>query len=164
MVLLAVGATGGWVTKGYMPPATEGVAALAHEASASYGTFAADKLRPVEVRADGSDALQQFAGATLGKAAVIPDLSQSGYRLMGGRVVPTNHGPGFMLMYDNDKGSRIVMLTRRMLVDQDKPMVASADGDVNGWSWAKGGMGYSLVGSQPSESLHPVADAVRSQI
>jgi anti-sigma factor RsiW len=164
VLLLAVGATGGWMVKGYTLPPTEGVAALAQEASASFGTFAPDRLHPVEVRADGGDTLQQFAAATLGRSAAIPDLSKAGYRLMGGRVIPTAHGPGLMLMYDDDKGTRLVMLSRPMMVDQNKPMVASQTGDVRGWSWAKNGMGYSLVGALPHEQLHPVADAVRSQI
>ena len=119
---------------------------------------------PVEVRADGNETLQKFAASTLGRSASIPDLSKAGYRLMGGRVIPTAHGPGFMLMYDNDKGSRLVMLARHMLVDQDKPMAASESAEVRGWSWAKNGMGYSLVGPLPHEELHPIADAVRSQI
>lgn len=164
VMLLSLGATGGWLLKGYMLPPTEGVAALAEEASASYGIFAPDRLRPVEVRADGSGALAQFAADTLGNATTIPDLSKAGYRLMGGRVIPTAHGPGFMLMYDDDKGSRLVMLTRRMTVDQNKPMAESSRGAVRGWTWAKDGMGYSLVGSLPSQALHPLADAVRSQI
>ncbi|MGN7295252.1 anti-sigma factor family protein [Rhizobium sp. SAFR-030] len=164
VLLLAVGATGGWMMKGYALPPTEGVAALAQEASASYGAFAGDRLRPVEVRADGSDTLQQFAAMTLGRVAAIPDLTKAGYRLMGGRVIPTAHGNGFMLMYDDDRGSRLVMLTRRMAVDQNKPMVASKNGDVQGWSWAKNGMGFSLVGSIPHEDLHPIADVARAQI
>ncbi|MBY5325063.1 MULTISPECIES: anti-sigma factor family protein [Rhizobium] len=164
VLMLTVGATGGWITRGYTIPSMEGVAALAQEASASYSVFAPDRLRPVEVRFDGSENLQQLAAATLGRSAAIPDLSKSGYRLMGGRVIPTAHGPGFMLMYDNDKGSRIVMLARHMTVDQDKPMVESGKDDIRGWSWAKNGMGYSLVGSLPSEELHPIADAVRSQV
>ncbi|UHS61300.1 anti-sigma factor [Agrobacterium vaccinii] len=164
VLLLAIGASGGWIMKGYTVPPTEGVAALAQEASASYGTFAPDRLHPVEVRADAGDTLRQFAVATLGRSVAIPDLSKAGYRVMGGRIIPTAHGPGLMLMYDDDKGSRLVMLTRPMNVDQNKPMVASSTGDVRGWSWAKNGMGYSLVGSMPHEDLHPIADAVRSQI
>ncbi len=152
------------MVKSYTLPPTEGVAALAQEASASYGTFASDRLHPVEVRADGGDTLQKFAAATLGRSAAIPDLSKIGYRLMGGRVIPTAHGPGLMLMYDDDKGTRLVMLTRPMMVDQNKPMMPSQTGDVRGWSWAKNGMGYSLVGALPHEDLHPIADAVRSQI
>lgn len=51
-------------------------------------TLAPDRLHPVEIR-DGSDTLQQFAVATLGRSAAIPDLNKSGYRLMGGRAIPT---------------------------------------------------------------------------
>ncbi|ULJ75798.1 anti-sigma factor family protein [Rhizobium gallicum] len=164
VLLLAIGATGGWVMKGYMLPPNEGVAALAQEAAASYGAFASDRLRPVEVRADASETLQQFAAATLGRSTTIPNLTEAGYRLMGGRVIPTAHGPGFMLMYDNDKGSRLVILARHMVVDQDKAMVASENGEVRGWSWAKEGMGYSVVGALPRKDLHPIADVVRSQV
>ncbi|UXT84483.1 anti-sigma factor family protein [Agrobacterium tumefaciens] len=164
VVLLGIGASGGWFLKSYSAAPTEGVAALAQEASASYSAFASDRLRPVEVRADGSDDLKLLASETLGGSVAIPDLSKAGYRLMGGRVVPTFHGSGFMLMYDNDRGSRLVMLTRRMKVDQDKQMVASDQRDIRGWSWASSGLGYSLVGAIGSEELHPIADQIRSQI
>ena len=164
VVLVAVGATGGWMMKGYSLPSTEGVAALAQEASASYKVFAPDQLRPVEVRADGTDAVAQLVSATLGPRAIVPDLSKAGYRLMGGRVVSTIHGPGVLFMYDDDEGNRLVMLSRRMLVDQDKPMAKYADGSIGGWSWADNGMGFSLVGSAPPDTLHPIADKVRSQV
>ena len=164
VVLIAVGATGGWTMKSYSLPPTEGVAALAQEASASYKVFAPDRLRPVEVRADGTRAVAQLASATLGPGAIVPDLSKAGYRLMGGRVVSTVHGPGVLFMYDDDKGSRLVMLSRRMLVDQDKPMAKYADGSIGGWSWADNGVGFSLVGSIPADALHPIADDVRSQV
>jgi anti-sigma factor RsiW len=164
VVLLAIGASGGWLVKGYTMPPTEGVAALAQEASASYSAFASDRLRPVEVRADGTDDLMVLASATIGGSVAIPDLTKAGYRLMGGRVVPTSHGSGFMLMYDNDKGSRLVMLTRRMKVDQDKQMVASDQRDIRSWSWASNGLGYSIVGAIASDELHPIADEIRSQI
>jgi anti-sigma factor RsiW len=164
VILLAIGASGGWLLKGYSTPPTEGVTALAQEASASYSAFAADRLRPVEVRADGGGDLKNLVSVTIGASAIIPDLSKAGYRLMGGRVVPTPHGSGLMLMYDDDKGNRLVMLTRRMQLDQDKPMVASDQHDIRGWSWARNGLGYSLVGAIGSKYLHTIADEIRSQI
>ena len=42
----------------------------------------------------------------------------------------------FMLMYDSDDGSRLVMLTRCMKSDQDKQMVAGDHGDIRGWRLA----------------------------
>ncbi|MGV1759663.1 anti-sigma factor family protein [Rhizobium sp. A22-96] len=163
VVLVAVGAAGGWTMKGYSLPPTEGVAALAQEASASYRVFAPDKLHPVEVQADGTGSMAQLVSATLGPSAIVPDLSKAGYRLMGARVVPTTHGPGVLFMYDDDKGMRLVMLSRRMLIDQNKPMAEYSEGSIGGWSWADNGMGFSLVGSAPVDTLHPIADEIRSQ-
>ncbi|WP_027684184.1 anti-sigma factor family protein [Rhizobium leguminosarum] len=164
VMLASIGATGGWLAREYSLPSTEGVGALAQEASASFETFAGDKVRPVEVRADGSESFAQFASETLGAATIIPDLSNSGYRLMGGRVISTVHGPGIMTMYDNDRGSRLVVMTRKMIVDQNKPMVGSSHGSNSGWTWANNGMGFSVVGQLPREDLHRIADSVRAQV
>lgn len=67
-------------------------------------------------------------------------------------------------MYDNDKGSRLVMLTPPMIVDQNKPMVTGKICDIRGWSWAKNGLGDSLVGTLLHGDLHPLGNTVRSQI
>jgi len=164
IVLLFAGGSGGWYMHGMMTPPTEGVVALAREASDSFATYAADRIRPVELRAENMVELVDWATERMGQKPVLPDLSKSGYRLMGGRVVSTPHGAGLMLMYDNDHGTRLVMLTRPMAVDQTRTMTPHSQGKVDGWSWASNGMGYSLVGSLPSEALHPVANEIRKQV
>lgn len=164
VVLLIAGGSGGWYMRDVMTPASEGVAALAREASESYATFASDKIRPVELRADNMSELVDWATERMGRKPILPDLSKSGYRLMGGRVVSTAHGAGLMLMYDNDRGTRLVMLTRPMVVDQTRAMAPSSENKVDGWTWASNGLGYSLVGSLPSEALHPLADDIRKQV
>ncbi|RTM09321.1 MAG: anti-sigma factor [Hyphomicrobiales bacterium] len=163
-VLLFAGGSGGWYMRDMMVPPTEGVVALAREASDSFTTYAGDRTRPVELRADNMVELVGWATERMGRKPVLPDLSKSGYRLMGGRVVSTPHGAGLMLMYDNDQGTRLVMLTRPMAVDQTRTMTPHTQGKVDGWAWASNGMGYSLVGSLPSEALHPLADDIRSQV
>jgi anti-sigma factor RsiW len=164
VVLVVAGGTGGWAMRGFTVPPSEGVAALAQEASASYATFATGSTRPVELTADHPAELASFASSTLGRNAIIPDLSKAGYRLMGGRAISTPHGPGFMIMYDNDQGSRLVMLSRKMVVDQNKAMAPHAESGLNGWTWAKNGMGFSVVGASGADELHPLADDVRSQV
>ncbi|WP_454857540.1 anti-sigma factor family protein [Rhizobium binxianense] len=163
MVLLVAGGSGGWMLHGFYQQPDEGVIALAREASDSYRTYASDRVRPVELRADNAAELVDWATQRMGHKPVLPDLSRSGYRLMGGRIVSTPHGAGLMLMYDDDRGTRLVMLTRPMIVDQNRPMAPHAQGNVGGWSWATDGMGYSLVGSLPSDALHALADEVRGQ-
>lgn len=162
-VLLVAGGSGGWLLHGLYQPLSEGVIALAHEASSSYSVYASDRIRPVELRAEHAAELVDWASQRMGRKPVLPDLSQSGYRFMGGRIISTPHGAGLMLMYDDDRGTRLVMFTRPMAVDQDRSMAAHSEGDIGGWSWASDGMGYSLVGSLPTDALHPLADEVRRQ-
>jgi anti-sigma factor RsiW len=161
--LLIAGGSGGWMLHGMYRQSSEGMVALADEAADSFATYASDRTRPVELRADKMVELVDWATERMGRKPVLPDLSKSGYRLMGGRMIATSHGAGLMLMYDDDRGTRLVMLTRPMLADQNKPMAPHAQGNVEGWSWASGGMGYSLVGVLPADTLHPLADDIRHQ-
>lgn len=163
-MLLFAGGSGGWYMHYIVSLPREGVTALASEASQSFATYASDPVRPVELRADNMLQLVDWATDRMGRKPVLPDLSKSGYRLMGGRVISTPHGAGLMLMYDNDRGTRLVMLTRPMIVDQNKTMTPHSEGKVDGWAWASDGMGYSLVGSLPSHELHPLANDIRRQV
>jgi anti-sigma factor RsiW len=164
MVLLSSGGLSGWAMRGALQASPEGLVALAQEATASYNVYAPDRVRPVEVRASDSAQLVQWVSDRLHRPVKVPDLLASGYRLMGGRLVATQHGPAAMFMYDDDRGSRLVVLTRPMSsADQDAPMTPQSQGDVGGFAWADDGVGYSLVGHAAPEALRPIANEVRKQ-
>lgn len=164
MLLLSIGGLGGWAMRGALEVSPGGLAALAQEATASYNVYAPDRIRPVEVRASDSDQLVRWVSERLHRPVKVPDLTTSGYRLMGGRVIASAHGPTAMFMYDDDRGSRIVVLTRPMsAADQHAAMTPRSQGDVGGFAWADDGVGYSLVGQAAPESLRPIANEVRRQ-
>ncbi len=165
MLLVCIGGAGGWVLRGAVQPssASAGLAALAQEASYSYKVYASDRLRPVEIRASDSAQLEHWASMRLHQAVKIPDLATAGYRLMGGRLVATAHGPAGMFMYDDDGGNRLVVLTRPMATDQSEPMTPHTGGEVSGYAWADGGVGYSVVGQSSKQDLRLVANEVRRQ-
>ena len=83
---------------------------------------------------------------------------------MGGRLVATTHGPAVLFMYDDDRGTRLVMLSRPMMTDRDTAMELHSRGAVAGFTWANRGIGYSLVGPVAANLLHPIADRVRRQV
>jgi len=91
-------------------------------------------------------------------------LDNAGYRFMGGRVLAGTHGASVLLMYDDDRGSRLVMLARPVQNTASSPMQPLSVEDVQGFVWTDGGLGYSLVGGIAEEALHPLADEVRRQI
>jgi anti-sigma factor RsiW len=163
MLMLSIGGISGWVMRGAVQAPSGGLAALAQEAAYSYQVYAPDRVQPVEMRATDSAQLVQWVSNRLHQPVKLPDLTTSGYRLMGGRLIATSHGPAAMFMYDDDRGERLVVLTRPMTTDQSAPMAPHAQDNVAGFAWADGGMGYSLVGQAAAESLKPIANEVRRQ-
>lgn len=163
VILLAAGGAAGWFGHALSPRASGGIAALAQEASDNYEVYGLDRARPVEIKAADSADLNRWVSLRLQHPIVAPDLAASGYRFMGGRLVTTPHGPAGMFMYDDDRGTRLVMLVRPMAIEKNAPMAPHASGRVAGFAWAQDGLGYSLVGPAAPEILHPLANEIRRQ-
>ncbi|MBB6250539.1 anti-sigma factor family protein [Nitrospirillum iridis] len=165
LALLLVGGAGGWsmhgmAAKGAMTP----VNMLTQEAMDNYRVYAADTVRPVEMRAGEQEQLLRWISKRLERPVAVPDLSASGYRFMGGRLVATAHGPGALFFYDDDSGNRIAMMVRPMKQDGDAPMTEHQKDTVGGVTWCNRGLGYSLVADASPQSLHPLADEARRQL
>jgi len=164
-VVLALGAggLGGWSVRGVWPDGHGGIAALAREATSSYAVYAADPLRPVEMGPERQTELVSWVSARLKRAVSVPDLSRSGFRYIGGRLVSTEHGPAGMFFYDDANGTRLAMVVRPMAIEHDTPMLKQHTGNIAGFTWAAHGLGYSVVGTERADALHPLADEVRRQ-
>jgi anti-sigma factor RsiW len=161
-VLLCLGGVAGWAVRGATEPTRRGILALAGEATDSYQVYASDRVRPVEVDPSDRAGLVRWASDRLGHPVSVPDLSGSGYRFMGGRLVATPHGPAALFMYDDQRGTRLVLLTREMDADRNTPMSRHSRDGLEGFTWSKQGVGYSLIGP-PSSELHPLANEIRRQ-
>ncbi len=163
LLLVGVGGGGGWMLRGLSVPPQNGVGALAREAADSYAVFAADTRRPVELTALDGDALGSWVDDRLGRRTTVPDLRGAGYRLLGGRVVATPHGPAGLFLYQSQSGQRLGVFVRPMEIDRTAHMAEHGFGRLQGYSWADHGLGYSLVGTEQPENLHPIANAIRKQ-
>lgn len=164
LVLILAAGGGGWTLRSAQEPPSAGINALAREAADSYAVYAPDMGRPVEIQAADSHQLLSWVSQRLDRPMSIPDLSASGFRLIGGRVVPTPHGPAALYMFENASGTRLTLLSRNMTVDRDAPMSFDNSGQVTSVSWARNGLGFSLVGPLDRSALHPIADAARMQL
>ncbi|KQP37304.1 hypothetical protein ASF49_22145 [Methylobacterium sp. Leaf104] len=160
-LLLLLGGAGGWGLRDVVSSAPAGIEALAQAASMNYAVYAPDHTRPVELAAADRDELAGWFSARLKRPVGVPDLSSSGYHLMGGRLVATQQGPAGLLMYDDGHGARFVMLMRPMSVPGDAPMQTHISATSNGYAWAQDGLGYSLVGAADPVVLHPLANDIR---
>jgi anti-sigma factor RsiW len=164
VLTLGFGGAGGWFARGASEVPGAGIASLSREASASYATYALDATRPVEIDGAHKAQLVGWVSERLQRAVPVPDLHSSGYDLVGGRLVATEHGPAALFLYDDGKGTRIAVLARPMTVERDTPEMRRNDGAFGGYSWADKGLGYGLVGGNAAGDLHPLADEVRKQV
>lgn len=158
---LVVGLGGGWQLRGAGVPPQSGVAALAREAADNYRVYAYDAARPVEIGAADRAQLVSWVSSRLQRPVTAPDLTQAGFRLLGGRLVTTPHGPAAMFLYDGADGQRLAVMIRPMAVDKQARMSEHAYEGLGGVAWADDGLGYSLVGAATARELHPLADEVR---
>ena len=163
MLLISLGGVGGWVARNVMLDTPGELTALAQEAAACFEVYAQDRVRPVELRVSEIEQLVQWLSNRLQQTIKVPDLTTAGYRLLGGRLIATLYGPAAMFMYDDDRGDRLVVLTRPMAMYDGESMTPQWKGEVAGFTWADHGTGYSLVGPSAVDSLRLIAKEVRKQ-
>jgi anti-sigma factor RsiW len=164
VITLGLGAASGWFVRGLSLPPQAGVAALSREAADSYRVYAADRARPVEIPGAQQAALTKWISYRLKRPVAAPDLNAVGYKLMGGRLVATPHGPAGLFLYENAQGVRLAVFVRPMgEQDRNATMADNHFNGVDGVAWADDGLGYDLAGPIPAQTLRPIANALRRQ-
>jgi len=140
------------------------VQTLPEAARASYAIYASEVRHPVEVGADEETHLVTWLGKRLGANFVTPDLTKTGFRLVGGRLVPYAGKPGAMLMYEDATGERLTVLIGRQPGATETGFKFAKTGDVRTFYWMDGALGYALSGAIDRKSLKAVAYEVYHQI
>jgi anti-sigma factor RsiW len=138
------------------PPGFVRAAAVAH------GVFVPEVRHPVEVAADERGHLVAWLSKRLGARLSAPDLSAQGFELVGGRLLPGEHGPSAQLMYQDASGIRVTLYAARR-DDADAADAAfrfGQDGAIQSFYWIDGGLGWVLSGELPRERLSGLATEV----
>jgi anti-sigma factor RsiW len=164
LLALAVGGSGGWLLRA--PPAPDhaapALAMLQQQALATYDVYAVDKQHPIEVGADQKDQLSTWLSNRLRRPVKPPDLEALDYRLIGGRLLATEHGGSAALfLYEDSHGHRLSLVMRPMSPDLHAPTSDMREGSVNGCAWIANGLGYAVVAALPDAELDRVADFLR---
>lgn len=153
VLALSIGFGSGWFLRDRRVPV--GLAAVEQEAAI------VRKASQGSTITEGNVAqLAAWGGRTLGRPVRPPDLSAAGYRLTGGQLVTTDHGPACVFFYKDDSGARISLFVRPMYgVDVTAPMRPMRH--LPGYLWAQDGLGISMVADTSMSSLHTLANHAR---
>jgi anti-sigma factor RsiW len=167
---LAAGAMGmsfglGWMSHSYRTDRLVEAAALPRRAAVAYAVYAPEVRHPVEVGADQQDHLVKWLSKRLGNELKVPVLTQQGFDLVGGRLLPGGKGPGAQFMYQDAKGQRITLyVSVRDAEPRDTAFRFSQEDKVAVFYWIDGKLGYALSGEMDRASLLAVATVVYRQL
>jgi anti-sigma factor RsiW len=169
VALVAVGVGSGWLvrdqavvrTAAVEPPRTP--LAFAEEAAQAH-TFYAGSRFEVEMGAEDPDALNNWLSERLGKKVFAPDLGGLGYRLIGGRSLPTDTGVGAQYMYESDAGNRITLFVGAPQGKAPPAFSFVQRGQISSFYWTEGPLTYALVGPFDRDRLLALAQVVHQQL
>jgi anti-sigma factor RsiW len=155
-VALLLGAAAGWFGRSATvepPPWKE----FPRQAAAAYRVYAPEHDRPVEI-ASGHELLA-WLSRRLGMPIGAPQLNPFGYRLIGGRLLPTPAGaPAAQLMYEDASGHRITLYIRADLRNsRDIEFQFARERGVNVLYWLDGPRGYALSADLDEPAMLPIA-------
>lgn len=143
--------------------------AFVADAAAAYRLYAVEVRHPVEVGGDQEPHLVAWLSKRLGNKIAAPRLTELGFRLVGGRLLPGQGltgqaAPAAMLMYENAEGRRI---TCYVVTNGDNRETAfqfrQSDG-VSTFFWMDHGLGYALSGEVDRDKLLVLAREVYRQL
>lgn len=143
-----------------------GEEAFAKQSAIAYVTYAPMVTRPVEVGADQEQELVQWLSSRLGTDVRAPILTNAGFELMGGRLLPGGEdGPVAQFMYHDSDGKRITLnISHRKLARDITSFKLYKDGPVNVFYWADGHFSYAVSGGIDRAVLLQLSHDVYAQL
>jgi len=165
VMLVVAGAGGGWFGRGAVnnSPAVqqrETLQTFAEEATQAHRFYTSDERFQVELGADNQEELNNWLSKRVGRDVFGPDLGRVGYRLIGGRSLPTEHGAGAQYMYVNDANKRVTLFVGAPQAGNPAKFSFTQNGDVATIYWVEGSLAYALAGRMSKEELLGIAEAV----
>ena len=167
LVLLAAGFAAGWGLRG-APETTDPAsvatgAALVKQAAAAHRVFSVEVRHPVEVWAEEAH-LIAWLSKRVGTPLEAPDLASHGFRLVGGRLLPTAEGSAAQLMYEDQAGRRVTAYMTANVSGGETAFRFAEEGRLAAFYWLEGPLGYALVGELERGELIALPKSVYQQL
>jgi len=163
---IAVGGTLGWFLHGAQEarPGTSNMA-LVRQATIAHVVYTPEVRHPVEVGADQEAHLAAWLSKRLGATVKVPHLGETGYELVGGRLLPGATGPAAQFMYQNGRGQRLTLYVRTNAGGSPETAFRYArENNVGVFYWIDGPFGYALSGDLDKPELLRVAQLAYRQL
>jgi anti-sigma factor RsiW len=165
IVLVAMGAAGGWFANDAVGPGGDPNANLARGAVKAHQMYAREVRHAVEVPASEEAHLVAWLSKRLDAPLRAPNLDGQGYRLVGGRLLPaSDSGPAAQFMYEAESGERLTLYVEQNLAGGETAFRFTEYDDVSAFWWKDGPLAYVLIGRGGRDSLLTLAQATYQEL
>ena len=166
LAIAAMGVGGGWYARGALVPEASAVveAALVQEALSAHRVYATEVLHPVEVPASDAAHLVSWLSKRLGARIVAPDLRESGFTLVGGRLLPAGEGPAAQFMYEDTAGRRITLYATTGAPGVLASFQFETHDGLASVTWQDDTLRYAVIGPLAHDELSRLATEVYRQL
>lgn len=137
-----------------------------HQAAVAHMAYASDVRHPVEIYSNQEQHLLTWLSKRLGRQIKAPNLANTGFRLIGGRLLPGEmNRSAAQFMYENAAGQRVTLYLRGMAQPTPETAFRVAErGGIATFYWVDHNWGYALSGDLPQPALKKVVSAVYQQL
>ena len=177
IVWMALGVLLGWSLREFTLPAP-GIAppvasqtvpsaqTFVHGAALAHATYVPEKRHAVEVPADQEAHLVQWLSKRLGSPLRVPVLTEQGYALVGGRLLPSDGGSAAQFMYEDPRGGRLTLYLKSGGKENDKDTAFrfAEERGIGVFYWIDGNFAYALSGTLDKPRLLEIAKTVYEQV
>tara|TARA_R110002110_G_scaffold85816_2_gene223559 strand:- start:148591 stop:149358 length:768 start_codon:yes stop_codon:yes gene_type:complete len=165
IVLVALGAAGGWFANEAVDPGKDPSVSLARGALKAHQMYAREVRHAVEVPANEETHLVAWLSNRLDAPLRAPNLDDQGYRLMGGRLLPAEDaGPAAQFMYEAESGERLTLYVEQNLTGGETAFRFTEYDDVSAFWWKDGPLAYVLIGQGKRDRLLTLARATYQEL
>jgi anti-sigma factor RsiW len=166
LALLAAATAAGWWWCGDTQERTSDIVReFMHQARVAHATYAPEIRHPVDVTASEEEYLVTWLSSRLEAPLRVPLLTEAGYDLVGGRLLPAGEGPAAQFMYENPFGERLTLYVRSAGPDAQRTAFRYERRDGIGvFSWIDQPLGYAVSGGMERADLEGLARIVHDQL
>jgi len=138
---------------------------LIQPATFAHVVYSSETRHPVEVGAGQEQHLINWLSKRMNTRIKAPALSQHGYQLVGGRLLPSTNRMAAQFMYENKAGLRVTLYVRRINnIKADALFQFTHVDGLNSFYWIEGSLGYALSGEVDKQSLMAMAKTSYEQL
>ena len=146
------------------PGAALALNSLPRQAAVAHAVFVPEVRHPVEVGADQEAHLVAWLSKRLGAPLKPPQLEETGYRLVGGRLLPGDSGEVAQFMYENAERNRLTLYVHPAAPKGGETGFRYAkENNVDVFYWTDSRFGYALSGNTGREDMLHLATVVYRQ-